>query len=457
MRYHALATDYDGTLADEGAVAPGTVAALERLRESGRKAVLVTGRTLADLARVFPRLDLFDRVVAENGALLYRPRTREQALLGPPPPAAFLHRLRAQGCTPLSLGRVIVATLEPNERLVREAIGALPLQVSCNKGAVMVLPAGVDKRTGLLAALDELSLSPRGAVAVGDAENDEPMLAASECGVAVANALRPLKERADFVTRGASGQGVQELIDRLLDDDLRTLLVRRHDLALGERVGGGALSLSPFGKRVLVAGAQAGAGLLVLLTLAGYQCLVLGAAPWPGAPAAPPALEGLVSLLDSPRAQVRASLAGLPAAERPAFVARLLQRLQALRARTGRPHWIVLEEAHQLVPVEWAPPFPPRELGGLLLLTPSPALVAPALLSSIDLALAEGEDAAASLRPFLEGRAAPSAPPEPGEVLAWSGGRVERVRLAAGQRRPPAGAAPAHAAPAALAESPQRG
>lgn len=69
MRYFALATDYDGTLAHDGVVSPATVEALERFWETGRKLLLVTGRELPDLMRVFRRLDLFERVVAENGAL----------------------------------------------------------------------------------------------------------------------------------------------------------------------------------------------------------------------------------------------------------------------------------------------------------------------------------------------------------------------------------------------------
>src|SRR5947209_13565074 len=87
MRYLALATDYDGTLAADGRVAGDTVAALERLRATGRKLILVTGRELGDLVRVFPRVDLFGRVVAENGALLYRPGGGEEKRLGETPPA----------------------------------------------------------------------------------------------------------------------------------------------------------------------------------------------------------------------------------------------------------------------------------------------------------------------------------------------------------------------------------
>ena len=81
MRFLALATDYDGTLATRGRVDAIVLPALDRLRASGRKLLLVTGRELHDLLNVFPEAALFDRVVAENGALLYRPSTKEEVAL----------------------------------------------------------------------------------------------------------------------------------------------------------------------------------------------------------------------------------------------------------------------------------------------------------------------------------------------------------------------------------------
>src|SRR5947199_9280874 len=71
MRYLALATDYDGTLAHNGRVTESTLTALEALRASGRKLMMVTGRELPDLKTVFRALELFDRVVYEIGTLIY--------------------------------------------------------------------------------------------------------------------------------------------------------------------------------------------------------------------------------------------------------------------------------------------------------------------------------------------------------------------------------------------------
>lgn len=59
MRYLALASDYDGTLAYDGRVAEPTPAMRERVLATGRKLILVTGRGLADLLAVFPQIALF--------------------------------------------------------------------------------------------------------------------------------------------------------------------------------------------------------------------------------------------------------------------------------------------------------------------------------------------------------------------------------------------------------------
>ena len=216
MYFLALATDYDGTLAHDGVVDPDTVAAIRRLKNSGRRLILVTGRELPDLQRAFPELAGCDLIVAENGALLYEPGTGRETVLAPAPPEAFVARLRERGVHPLSVGRSIVATWEPMQDVVLETIRelGLELQIVFNKGAVMVLPSGVNKASGLAAALVESGLSPHNVVGIGDAENDHAFLAMCGCSVAVANALDSVKAEADMVTRGARGDGVRELIER---------------------------------------------------------------------------------------------------------------------------------------------------------------------------------------------------------------------------------------------------
>jgi HAD superfamily hydrolase (TIGR01484 family) len=234
MRYQVLATDYDGTIAHHGRVSDELIASLERLLATGRRMVMVTGRELPELMEIFPRTPLFEWIVAENGALLYHPATQEERVLGQAPSEKFLALLRARGVRPLSAGRSIVATFEPHEQTVLEAIRDLGIewQVIFNKGAVMALPSGINKATGLTAALDAMGLSPHHVVGIGDAENDHAFL--SMCGVsaAVANALPAVKETADFVTPGDHGAGVSQLIDAIVASDLAELndrLARRRN------------------------------------------------------------------------------------------------------------------------------------------------------------------------------------------------------------------------------------
>lgn len=221
MRNCALATDYDGTLATHGSVDEQTLSALNRFLSSGRTLLLVTGREIPDLKRVFPHLSLFARVIAENGALLYRPATGEEELLCTPVPRAFISTLRSLGI-PLSVGRALVATVDSHCGAVRKAIeeSGLDLQISLNKGSVMVLPTSVNKATGLQRALAELGLDASEVVGIGDGENDCDFLKVCGCSAAVANALRSVKSSVDMITIGTHGAGVAEILDRMLADNL---------------------------------------------------------------------------------------------------------------------------------------------------------------------------------------------------------------------------------------------
>lgn len=228
----AVAMDFDDTLAEHGIVEPAVLDGLRRLKASGRRLVLVTGREIDELVRTFPAVTVFDRVVGENGAVLYRPETGDSiALVAVLPRDGFIARLRREHVTPLSVGQVIVATVESHETRIVEAIRALDLDlvVIRNKGAVMVLPRGIHKGSGLLEALGELKVAPQHVIGVGDAENDFHLLDACSYGVAVANALPALAQRADFVTLSSRGRGVCELIERLLvTDPVTRLAFDRH-------------------------------------------------------------------------------------------------------------------------------------------------------------------------------------------------------------------------------------
>lgn len=445
MRYFALACDYDSTLADHGTVKDSTVDALRRLAASGRKLILVTGRELDDLRQVFPRHEIFHRIVAENGAILYSPASRQARALADPPPREFIRALREAGVAPLSIGTSIVSTSQPHGATVLKVIHdlGLEMQVIYNRDAAMVLPSGVNKATGLLAALPDLGLSRHNTVGVGDAENDHALLNGCEFRVAVANAIPMLKERADFVTTEPDGKGVEQLIEKMLADDLRSLepRVQRYAVLLGHTEDGAEVALPSFGKSLVIAGPPASGKSTVVTAIverlleAKYQvCLIDPEGDYDdlenvvalGNASRAPEVSEVAAALQKPKTSVSVNLLGLPVSDRPLFFASLFPQIQELRARTGRPHWIIIDEAHHLLPSAGSAsmaPIPP-DFPNLVLATVDVSAVWPPLLKSMNGIIAVGASAHETIHDFarIAGRVSPMDSPllsQLGEAFLW--------------------------------------
>jgi len=221
-RFKVLASDYDGTLAHHGRVPAEAVEAVGRFRDAGGLLVLVTGRRHEELEQVFPEAhDSLDLLVAENGGLLVEyPSESRRTLLGDRLPEGLHQVLHENGVHVFETGELIVSAAREDEDGVRRAAAALqdrwPCQVVPNKDRVMLLPAGIDKASGLTAALQVLGVDRADTVAIGDAENDLPLLRSAGLAVAVANSVEALTAVADRVTAGRGPVGVIETIDELL-------------------------------------------------------------------------------------------------------------------------------------------------------------------------------------------------------------------------------------------------
>ncbi len=441
-RYFALACDYDGTIAHSGVVPEATLSALKTARASGRRLILVTGRFVADLQRVFPEFSVFHRIVAENGAVLYRPDTHETKVLGAPPPSEFVDALRKANVVPLEVGSCIVATLVPHDETVLNVIRdlGLELKVIYNKGSVMVVPSGISKGTGLRAALAELGISPHNTVAVGDAENDHALLASCAVGVALQNAVPSLKQEADLLIAEADGRGVESLIKRMLSGDLAGLPDHRgfSSLPLGTTAQGREIAVNSFAMNLLIAGPSASGkstivhSLLEAMLDRDYQVFIID----PegdyeqaqnvlslGTSARAPDLSEISKALKSAVNSVAVNLLGLSRDERQPFFNALLARLREMRASVGRPHWIVIDEAHHLMPSSWEPGVHKPPLGGVLLVTVHPESVSSAVLNAVRGIIAVGSEPDATLRSFSTATGIPApllmSSQEPGTVLAW--------------------------------------
>jgi hydroxymethylpyrimidine pyrophosphatase-like HAD family hydrolase/GTPase SAR1 family protein len=447
MRYHVLATDYDGTIARDERVAPEVVEALKRLKASGRKLILVTGREIDQLKAIFPEHTLFDRVVAENGALIYRPDTMEERLLGERPPEAFIQELKKKG-VPISVGRVIVATWEPHQAVVLDAIKTtgLEYQVIFNKGAVMVLPPGINKAKGLHEALKDLCMAEHNTVAVGDAENDNSMLNSAECAVAVGNALPQVQAIADWTTGKRQGDGVMELIEALIKSDLLELdrQLTRHHLELGRFPDDTVFAISPYGQNILLAGTSGSgkttftAALLEKLTAKTYQfCLIDPEGDYLDLPGVlsigdstqPPVIEHVIKLLKQANESAVVCLLAIPLKDRPDYFKKLLHAVLELRWDTGHPHMIIMDEAHHMVPKEHEESFFnfPADFHNFLVITTKPDLICHSFLKRINIAMTIGELPDQAMSSFADLTGRNIAIPENvvfniGEILVWQKG-----------------------------------
>ncbi|MEA3201062.1 MAG: hypothetical protein QOE90_2490 [Thermoplasmata archaeon] len=200
----ALAVDYDRTLTTVDLLpVPRALDVLDRARARGLKVVVVTGRTMREIeARVGKHVDAF---VAENGAiwkLAGGPARRTHPTLGDVRKAIEGLDVEAE------FGEVLASFDAAHHDRVAEHLRGQPWDLVRNRDRVMILPRGVDKAVGLLAALRALGVDPRECAAAGDGENDVPLLRAVGHGMAVMNAVPELKEQADEVLLLPGGEGV---------------------------------------------------------------------------------------------------------------------------------------------------------------------------------------------------------------------------------------------------------
>jgi len=120
------------------------------------------------------------------------------------------------------------------------------------------------------------------------------------------------------------------------------------------------------------------------------------------------------------------NLLGISLPRRPEYFGHLFPSLHVMRTRTGRPHWIVLDEAHHMLPAEWGHlgKALPREVGETILITVHPEHLAPTTLALVDAVVAVGPSPVKTLKAFAgaTGRKLAISEellPRPGHAVAW--------------------------------------
>ena len=208
-----LAIDLDRTLVHPGRRPPKTARiALHEARAIGLKVILVSGRTYGALAGFVKSLGEIDALVAENGAVIEAPRGRRPVVVGRQIARVVRQRLRSAPELTPELGLVVASLPIAQRRLLVPLLRGLEVSLIENVDRVMILPKGVTKASGVRIALAALGLEPGGFAAIGDGENDVPMLREAAVSGAVSNATAEARRAAGYLCRSPSARGVAEFV-----------------------------------------------------------------------------------------------------------------------------------------------------------------------------------------------------------------------------------------------------
>jgi len=428
-----LACDFDGTLAENGQVAPETWDALREARLGGLTTILVTGRVLNSFVSDLPCTDICEAIVAENGAILYYPRRDSIILPFGQVDGKLLNRIESLGI-PIERGIAIAATRVPHDKAVLDMLreSRSSATVEYNREALMLLPPGTTKASGLAAALQELGFSAHNVVACGDAENDRSLFEFAEFSAAVANAHPGLKAAADTVLPQPDGAGVRILIKDLLDGKIPTRRFQtERGLLLGQRLSGVPLYLDVFAlveNNLGIFGSSGSgkswlAGLLAeeLLKQKYQLCIIdpegdyrsLGSSPHTlvlgGAAKRLPEISDVDSLLEDNLLSLVLDLSTYTLQERIDYVSALMQTLRSLRQRRGRPHCFLVDEIQHFCPHGGSALtdqfLEAMQVGGFGVVSFQPRQISSRLLGILDHFLITNfklSDELDALRPYLE-------------------------------------------------------
>jgi Helicase HerA, central domain len=268
--------------------------------------------------------------------------------------------------------------------------------------------------------------------------------------VAVSNAIDSVKAIADVTMQEDHGAGVARFIEKWLDDSNGTFFqIKRHDLYLGDRADGERVLLGSARGATLIGGAS-GAGKSRLTTLlverlveAAYQvCIVDPEGDYEELDhfthvgdtlrTAPPA--EVLGLLDSPQANVVVNLLALEVADRAAYLNQLMGLITGLRSSVGRPHWLIIDEAHHVSSREQPSAVFPSDLPAVFITTYPENLSSEALaaVQSIIVVGDRANEVLASCVKAVGGTVHVEASPlRDGQVLYWerSAGVVDVVSV----------------------------
>ncbi len=222
MKYKLLLADLDGTLTisrESYKIDLDAVRTLRDLESRGVKVGLVSGNSYPVLRGLATYLGLTGGVVAENGCVVYfnGQLVRVCDALGREIAREFAAKFNLKESWQNDFRSCEYAFSPPTltEDMLRWA-EERGLYVKTSGYAIHISKNREGKGRGVRKLIEIMGLSREEVVGVGDSQTDVEFLKEVGLKVALANADDELKAVADLITKSPSGEGVRELVERLM-------------------------------------------------------------------------------------------------------------------------------------------------------------------------------------------------------------------------------------------------
>ncbi|MCK0472668.1 Cof-type HAD-IIB family hydrolase [Halalkalibacter sp. APA_J-10(15)] len=264
---HLIVLDLDGTLLkDDKTISPYTKQILTKARQNGHLVMIATGRPYRASAAYYQELQLDTAIVNFNGAFVHHPRDKKFGTYHHPLKLETAKTI-IQTCEAFKVSNIMVEVIDDfylhsfDEVIIKEFLagqnpvehGNLLKQLKDDPTSILVHPeehhvdelrqllkdahaevidqrmwgapwhiieiirAGMNKAIGIKKAADYYNIPKERIIAFGDEDNDFEMIEYAGQGVAMSNAITPLKSIANEVTSSNEEDG----IGHYLEDALR--------------------------------------------------------------------------------------------------------------------------------------------------------------------------------------------------------------------------------------------
>ena len=258
-----IASDLDGTLLNEDkTIASENLEAIKKAREQGVLFTIATGRPLPSTKRYYEITGADVPMILYNGALIYDGKTGKtisSVCLEPDDAIKILEladELGASACVWYD-HKLYANKIDENVNEYKSLSGLEPIVIKdkkalAQKGIIKILihdtPQNlqnfvekirdvsfnnvttcfsgkeyfeffnkeVSKGVGLLRLCEYCGIKPQEVLALGDAENDKPMLKAAGIGVAMANGFPETKAAADYITDDNESGGWAKAVNKFI-------------------------------------------------------------------------------------------------------------------------------------------------------------------------------------------------------------------------------------------------